>query len=115
MGDLDIFIKVLIAIAAGIATIGGAVTFVEHIIDRISVKRNTFMDKVSQHDKIIEKHSEYLDSDNKRLKEMEETNKLIMRGVMGIITHEIDGNHTDQLKATMNDMQEYLINRQANR
>lgn len=109
--DLETTIKVLLAIAASIAAIGGAIGFIEHVVDRVSIKHNKVAAKVEDHEKVIEKHSEYLDRDNNRLKEMEESNRLIMRGMLGIMTHEIDGNHTEQLKQTRDEIQEYLINR----
>ena len=109
--DIDVFIKVLISLAAGIVAIGGAIGFIEHVVDRASIKHVKVAEQVAEHERKLEKHTEYLDSDNRRLKEMEETNKLIMRGVMGIMTHEIDGNHTEQLKQTRDEMQDYLINR----
>lgn len=59
----------------------------------------------------VEKHSELLDNDNKRLKEIEESNKLILRSLSVIINHEITGNGDIQMKEVRNDLQEYLINR----
>lgn len=111
MADFETFVRVLVALAAGIVAIGGAITFIEHVADRAATKQTVIAAQVAEHERQIEKHKEYLDSDNKRLREMEETNKLIMRGVMSIMTHEIDGDHVEQLKQTRDDMQEYLINR----
>ena len=34
-----------------------------------------------------------------------------MRGVMQLMSHEIDGNHTAQLRETRDDMEKYLINK----
>ena len=111
MGDFETFLKVLIAIAAGIVAIGGAVTFIEHVVDRASIKSHKIEEQVNQHDRTIEKHAEYLDNDKKRLDEAEDSNRLIMRGVMQLLSHEIDGNHTTQLQETRDEMENYLINR----
>ena len=111
MGDFETFLKVLIAIAAGIVAIGGAVTFIEHVVDRASIKSHKIEEQVNQHDRAIEKHAEYLDNDKKRLDEAEDSNRLIMRGVMQLLSHEIDGNHTTQLQETRDEMENYLINR----
>ena len=61
--------------------------------------------------KLVEKHSAMLDSDNKRLKEAEETNKRILQCLLIIINHNITGNGTEGMKEARNDLQEYLINR----
>ena len=111
MADFELFVRVLIAIAAGIVAIGGAFTFIEHLSNLAATKQNAVAAQVAEHTRLIEKHSEYLDSDNKRLKNMEDSNRLIMRGMMNLMTHEIDGNHVDQLVKTRNDIQKYLINK----
>ena len=109
--DVDVFIKVLISIAAGIVAIGGAIGFIEHVVERATVKQNKMSEKVEAHEKQLEKHTEYLDNDNKRLKDVEDTNRLIVRGLMNLLSHEIDGNHTTQLEEVRNDMNKYLCNK----
>ena len=111
MADFEVFIKVLVAIAAGIVAVGGAWTFIEHLGNLATTKQNAVAEQVIEHARIIEKHAEYLDSDNQRLKKMEDSNRLIMRGMMTLMTHEIEGNHIDQLEDARNDIQKYLINK----
>lgn len=111
MAEFEIFIKVLVAIAAGIVAIGGAYTFIEHLIDKASMKSHQVEDRVAEHERAIEKHAEYLDNDNRRLKDVEDTNRLIMRGIMNLLSHEIDGNHTSQLEEVRDDMNKYLMNK----
>ena len=41
----------------------------------------------------VDRHAECLDRDDKRIGDLEESNRLIMRGVMQLMSHEIDGNH----------------------
>jgi hypothetical protein len=111
VAEFEVFVRVLIAIAAGIVAIGGAWTFIEHLGNLATTKQNRVAEQVAEHTRLIEKHAEYLDSDNKRLKEMEDSNRLIMRGMMTLMTHEIDGNHADQLAKTRDEIQEYLISK----
>lgn len=56
-------------------------------------------------------HESYLKSDNLRLKEVEDSNKLILQSLLVIINHDITGNGIDKLKETRTNIQEYLINR----
>ena len=109
--EFETFVRVLVAIAAGIVAIGGAYTFIEHLVERASIKGNRVAEKVTEHERAIEKHAEYLDKDKQRLDDMEHSSRLIMRGLMQIMTHELDGNHTEQLKQVRDEMNEYLINR----
>lgn len=59
----------------------------------------------------LEHHTKCLDNDNKRLAEQGESINLLMRGVMQLMTHEIDGNHVDKLREARDAMEQYLIER----
>ena len=69
-------------------------------------------------DETLKKHSQLLDNDNKRLKELEEWKKqsdewqkVMMKSMLALLSHSIDGNNTDGLKQAKNELQEYLIRR----
>lgn len=57
----------------------------------------------------VDKHSKLLDSDNVRLKEVEESNKMILQCLLVIINHDITGNGIENLKTTRDKLQQYLI------
>ena len=59
----------------------------------------------------VSKHTRLLDNDNKRLKEYEESNRMIFQCLLVIINHEITGNGIENLKRARDDLQEYLINK----
>lgn len=59
----------------------------------------------------VSKHTKFLDNDNKRLKEYEESNRMILQCLLVIINHEITGNGIENLKHARDDLQEYLINK----
>lgn len=59
----------------------------------------------------VQKHSELLDNDNKRIKEFEDSNQMILRCLLVIINHEITGNGIETMKKARDDLQEYLINK----
>lgn len=52
-----------------------------------------------------------LRNDNDRLKSMEDGNKVICRGILALLSHEINGNSTEKLKASQTEMTNYLIDR----
>ena len=54
---------------------------------------------------------EKLDKDNKRLNELEESNKVICRGILALLSHEINGNSNDKLIASQREITDYLIDR----
>ena len=60
---------------------------------------------------IVTEHAGMLDRDNKRLRELEDSSKLLLRGLSVLLEHEIKGNHVEQLEKVKDDINEYLINR----
>ena len=59
----------------------------------------------------VDRHEELLKNDDKRMKEVENSNKMILQCLLVIINHDITGNGIDKMKAARDELQEYLINR----
>lgn len=59
----------------------------------------------------VQKHTELLAKDNKRMHEYEESNQMILKCLLVIINHEITGNGIDNMKHARDELQEYLINK----
>lgn len=60
----------------------------------------------------VEKHDELLENDGERLKDIEESNKMVLQCLLVIINHDITGNGIEKLKETRDDLQEFLIKKQ---
>ena len=52
-----------------------------------------------------------LGNDNQRLRVIEDGNKVISRGILALLSHEINGNSTDRLRASQQEITNYLIDR----
>lgn len=59
----------------------------------------------------VDKHTEFLTNDNKRLQEVEDSNRMILKCLLVIINHDITGNGIDKLKEARTELQEYLIDK----
>ena len=57
----------------------------------------------------VKKHDERLERDHERLNNLEEANRIQMRALMAMLHHEIDGNSTEGLKQSYDEIQRYLI------
>ena len=95
-------LQIFLTICGSIITIGGAAAIIFKLIDR-----HRKPDK--NRDDMIKKHSELLDHDNKRLKELEDGNKVIMQALLAIMSHELDGDHVTELQQAHDSLKEYLI------
>ena len=59
--------------------------------------------------KKVEKHDALLDTDNRRLGDIEESNKMMLQCLLVMINHNITGNGIDKLRETRDELQEFLI------
>lgn len=97
--------------SSGILTLGGAGAIF------VALYRWAKKPDINRDEK-LKGHDEKLDNDNKRINELEkkaqeteEALQIIMKSMLALMSHSIDGNHTDELKKARDDMQEYLIRR----
>lgn len=58
---------------------------------------------------IVDQHEQKLHNDNERLIHMEEANRIMLRGVMALLSHEINGNSIDKLKTSYDEIYKFLI------
>lgn len=52
-----------------------------------------------------------LASDNRRIKSLEDGNKVICKGLMALLSHEINGNSVDKIQKALSELNDYLIER----
>ena len=96
--------QMFLAMCGSIATIAGAVAVIYTVYKKARQPD-------TKRDEMLERHSNLLDNDNKRLKELEDSNKIIMQSMLALMSHAIDGNHTEDLKEARDELQKYLIRR----
>lgn len=59
----------------------------------------------------VEEHDRLLNSDNNRLKDIEESNRMMLQSLLVIINHNITGNGIEKMKETRDQLQDFLINK----
>ena len=59
----------------------------------------------------VAKHDNLLDKDNKRLMEIEDSNRMILKCLLVIINHDITGNGIEKMKQARDEIQEFLIDK----
>ena len=57
----------------------------------------------------VDKHDMLLDNDNRRLKEIEDSNKMVLQCLLVIINHDITGNGIEKMKEARDELQNFLI------
>ena len=89
------------------AALVGFVLLIWNLVDKIRAARKPHDD--------LERWQRETDNklamDKKRLDSLEDGQKVMLRGINAIISHEINGNSTDKLQKSQNEIMEYLIER----
>ena len=108
----------LIAIASAIIVLSTACGVIVNLINKArepEKKQNdrikALEDRADKFDGIIEKFREYFDNDDKRLKAIDEGNKITQQGLLALLKHALNGNDTEALKVAEKNLEEYLINK----
>ena len=94
------FIIVLFAILAAVVLIG-------NVVKTISGWRKPHNDLQEWKNQVDAK----MESDNERLEILEGGNRVICRGILAMLSHEINGNSNDKLIASQQEITNYLIDR----
>ena len=93
-------LQIFLAFCGAVVSIGGAWTVLKKL-----------REPEAERDKTLKVHGEVLDNYNKRLSELEDSNKVLMQAILALMGHEIDGDHTEQLRKAKDDLERYLISR----
>ena len=107
--QIQAFVFVLLSLCGGIAAIAGACAAI------VKFWRYAHKDSDRNSEQLTEFET-YLASDKRRIEHLEEQqtkaeeqNKLMLKAIVALMSHELDGNHTQQLIDTRDEIQEYLI------
>ena len=58
---------------------------------------------------MLKSHEEMLKSDRERLSALEEQQRIMLRALMAMLSHEVNGNSVDKLRASVAEIQDFLI------
>ena len=107
--QIQAFFFVLLTVCGGVAAIGGVVS----LVIRFWKWAHKTSDENSEQ---LTEFETYLASDKRRIEHLEEQqekadeqNKLMLKAIVALMSHELDGNHTQQIQDVRDEIQEYLI------
>lgn len=109
--------KFLTALVVILLLAGAYNTIMQAVKNRREEKRlrdspvNQLKERVDRHDELLAKDKDRLDAMENRMQDMGEQSTIMLRGVRALLSHEINGNSDDKLKASMTEIDDYLIGR----
>ena len=111
MGYITLDMALLLEIAGSIAVFGGAAVYVVKAVKRVLNPMTDLKDEV-------EKHAQYLDNDNKKLKKLEETidgvtnaQKLLLKTQLAVLEHLETDNATGKLSESRQEITDFLVSK----
>ena len=108
-------IALVLGICGAIVTISAAIGIIAKLLDKVKQpekEQNERLDahekRLNNHDEIIEKFKEYFGNDDRRFKEIEQSNKITQSALLALLKHSLNGNDTEALKDAEKNLEEYL-------
>lgn len=101
----------LLWVCGTITAVSAAVTVIVKVIQKSRQPEKTQNERIDKLEKWKEKVDTMFDNDNKRLKALEEGNRITQEALLALLGHAKDGNNTAQIIEAENDLKQYLINR----
>ena len=99
----------ILAVCAGISCIAAAIAWIVKAVKAAKQPAKKVDERLSALEHKVEEHENYFDNDKKRLEEMEQGNKVTQRAILALLSHGIDGNDIDAMKAAKKELQDFLI------
>ena len=113
---------VILSICGGIVTISAAVSIGFKIRDHFkkpNIEQNEEIAKLKKKTAELEdsqramriEFMQFFKNDKNRLDAIEEGNRYMQRAMLALLSHNLDGNHTQQMEKARDDLHDYLIER----
>lgn len=101
----------ILGICVGISTIAAAIGWVVKGIQAAKAPAKKVEERLSALEKQQEEYMVFFKKDKDRLDAIEEGSRVTQRAILALLSHGIDGNDIDAMKAAKKELQEYLIER----
>lgn len=102
-------IQIILGIAGAITAVAAAVGVIVALVKKAKYPNQYQNERLDQIEKTLDNHAKLFDNDNKRLRSIEEGNKVTQKALLALLAHGIDGNDIESMKKAKDDLQKYLI------
>ena len=112
MGNITFtqFITGFMSVVGGISVILGTANLLVDTWNRAHKPSRKQDEMIAKHTNELSDVNKKLSMDEARLDAQEESNRLIMKSIMALLSHGINGNNIDQMKEALDSLQTHLIN-----
>ena len=103
--------QIVIAICVAITTVSAAVAVIVKAYQLLKKPEKTQDERITHLETEVKEMRQYIDNDNKRLKALEEGNRVTQQAILALLSHAINGNDIDSLKDAKTKLENYLISK----
>lgn len=103
---------IIIAICVAITTLSSAVAVIIKVYQIIKKPERTQDERITALETEVSNLKQYKDNDNKRLKTLEEGNRVTQQAILALLSHALNGNDLDGLKEAKTKLEKYLISKE---
>ena len=103
-------ISLFLTFCGGISIIGAAAVYIAKAVGWIRRPEHKQDEMLQDHEKRISELEEKTENDYSDIKKLQEEMAMMLRAVMALVTHSLDGNNKDELKDSKKEINSYLQN-----
>lgn len=104
--------ELILWVCGAIVSVSAAVAVILKVIQKVKAPEKNQNDRIEKLEKKVEAINQHLDNDNKRLKKLEEGNRVTQQAILALLSHALNGNDVDSLQKAKSRLEDYLIGRE---
>lgn len=113
------WLEITLAICGGLITLMTLWNLIEQRVNKTKEPTTNLEERVNLLERkmdfeikaVFERYDSMFNKDKARLDSNEEGIRIILKGLLAMMKHEIDGNHTEELQKASDDLQDYIVSR----
>ena len=104
-------IQTFLWVCTAILTVGNAGLVIATIVTKAKAPNKVQNERITGLESRMDKVERHLDSDNTRIKTIEEGNKVTQKALLALMSHALNDQDNDKLIEAKDELERYLINR----
>lgn len=109
MISIQNLISLFLSFCGGVGILGAAAVYIAKAVGWIRRPEKRQDDILTDHEKRIKKLEEKTDNDYDDIQDLQKEVKMLLKAIVAIMKHELDGNHQKDLQEAQSDIEKYLL------
>lgn len=106
-----VVIGAVLAVAGVVNTLGSAIEKIVKVVKTAKTPNILQDERLDRHQSELDEVKKFLASDKQHLAELDKSTRITMRAQLALLSHGLDGNAVDQMKAAKQEIENYLISK----